>query len=234
MKIQYKYFLLLILSSCSLLLSAQTTIGAKAGVNLGTFSNNGDSSEINADLKRILGLQIGGLAEITINENIAIQTEFLFIQKGFRVSSIDTFTQSQVPVIYKSKTKFVVNYLEVPILLKYKFGDPEEVRMFATVGPTFSYAAGAFNVARVTALGNTDRMRQPAELDDLLYNRFEVSASLGVGFSVPVDPGELFFEARAQFGLTNLNERGGRDKANYNRGFGFTMGYLVNLSEVED
>jgi len=233
MKLQYKFFLLLFLMAHSLMLSAQAEIGVKTGINLGTFTNNGDSSDIDADLKSNLGIQLGVLTEFNINKNVAIQAEFVFIQKGFRVSSIDTF-QAQVPLIYKSKTRFVVNYFEVPVLFKYKFGNPGEIRMFATAGPTFSYARSAFNVIRVTALGDTDRDRQPAELDELAYNRFEIGASIGGGVTIPVNPGGLFFEARFKMGLTNINEFGGKDKANYNRGFGVTIGYLVNLAEVED
>jgi len=214
--------------------SAQkNNLGFKTGLAFGTFGNVDEeeiAGELEGELGNILGVQFGALYEIRISNKFSIQPEVNFRPKGFKFTGteeIDGFD-------FKVKTKFVVNYLDVPILAKYNFGDPKEILIYITAGPSFAYAMNAHQVARLTGLGQTNKERQAADLDELAYNRYEASVSLGTGFEAPMDYGSLFFDARYLLGLTNLNKEGGRENANYNRGFGFTMGYKVSLDQIED
>ena len=218
-----KLLLLTLILVCSISLQAQNRLGFKAGTTTANFRGIDDDGSIEGDLGPILGIQLGVLYEIKINPKFSILPEFLFYQKGFKASG----TSEDGGVAFKFKNKFVVNYLELPVLGKYAFGDLEEVHFFLTAGPSFGYANGAFNVVRIAALGQADRQRQPANLDDLAFQRFEVSLALGAGIDIPMDVGLLFFETRFLYGLTNLNKEGGQDTANQNIGLGTQWFYCV-------
>ncbi len=211
-------------------LQAQAPFGFKVGLNTANFAGVEEDDALEGDLGSIIGYHFGLPIQFNINNNASILTEFLYYKKGFKLSTtteVDNFT-------YKIKSKFVVNYFEIPLFFKYTFGeDIEEPRFYITAGPTFGYAINAHNIARVTGLGQTDRQRQPADLVELKYQRYEVSASLGTGLTIPVDPGNLVLELRYLHGFTNVNKEGGNDEANYNRGFSFSFGYLVSITDIE-
>lgn len=209
---------------------AQNRFGFKTGIGFATFSGV-DTDSLEGDLGSILSIPIGLLYEISINDKLSVQPELLFRQKGFKVVGLFDDNGNT----FKLKSKFVVNYLELPILFKYHLGDdPEEVRFFASAGPSFAFATSAYRIARITGLGQTDRQRQPAEWDQLAYNRFETSLDLGLGIKIPVDAGVLEFDARYLLGLTNVNKEEALNDVNYNRAYSFTMGYKISFSEIKD
>jgi len=224
-----RYILLFILLACFVHTEAQNRMGFKAGSTLARFRGI-DDSMIEGNLRSIIGIQLGVLYDVKVNERVSIIPELNYYQKGFKVNG--TSEANGIP--FNFKNKFVVNYLDFPILVQYRVGDLEEVHLFFTGGPSLGYAVNAFNVARVAALGRADRERQPADLDDLAFNRFEVSLALGLGMNLPLDAGLLFFELRYLHGFTNLNEEGGSDTANHNSGFGLTFGAKVALEEIAD
>ncbi|MCG2431396.1 porin family protein [Aequorivita xiaoshiensis] len=96
-----KKTLLLILLSVFTLVNADAqglTFGAKAGVNLSTFT--GDSF---TGFDTRVGLHIGGLAEIPLTEKFSVQPEVLYSQKGSKFFGSET----------------LLSYIDVPILAKY-------------------------------------------------------------------------------------------------------------------
>src|SRR3954447_4399974 len=96
-------------------------IGAKAGANLGKIDGESFSNEFK------LGYQLGGFAEIDFTKGFGIQPEVLF-------SQTNTTTTTQVTSGLKPGADIHLNYLSVPILLRF---NASKLLTF-NLGPQFS------------------------------------------------------------------------------------------------
>ncbi|MEM9918937.1 MAG: hypothetical protein AAF990_12625, partial [Bacteroidota bacterium] len=67
------------------------------------------------------------------------------------------------------------------------------------------------------------------DLDNLDFNRWEVSGTVGAGMTIDTRGGALFMDARYTHGLTDVNQLPIVDLNAKNRGFGVNIGYLINL-----
>ena len=85
---------------------AQTfSLGPKAGVNVSNYSGG----DINSDAK--VGYHLGGVLNFGFGEIFSIQPEVLFSTQGAKVESLG------------SKKDFKINYLNVPIMLKFRIAN---------------------------------------------------------------------------------------------------------------
>ena len=91
--------------------NAQTVqFGAKAGVNFATIG--GDGTE---EVKSLTGLHVGLVSEIFLGENFSLQPEVLYSTQG--AMNEDTETLDGVTYSYKNELK--LDYINVPIMVKY-------------------------------------------------------------------------------------------------------------------
>ena len=88
--------------------------GVKAGVNLANFN---DDATPTSDAKA--GLNVGGLAHIHITKQFAVQPEAVFSMQGAEFSN---------------GTKVKVNYINVPVLGQYMFGEGFRVQTGPQLG----------------------------------------------------------------------------------------------------
>jgi hypothetical protein len=89
-------------------LFAQTfQIGLKGGVNVSRFVG---TTFNNVDNKALIGFHAGTFLSLLFGDNFAIQPELLFSTQGTRISDATNGNQD-----YK------VNYLNVPLMFKYRF-----------------------------------------------------------------------------------------------------------------
>lgn len=100
----------LIVAAC-LLMSvtsfAQTfQLGIKGGVNISNFT--GGNFE-NLDKKSLVGFHAGGFVSFFFGDNLALQPEVLFSSQGAKLENAG------------DKQNLKVSYINVPVLLKYRF-----------------------------------------------------------------------------------------------------------------
>ena len=150
--------------------------GVKGGVN---FANiNFDSDLVDPDSKT--GYHIGFVAQASLAGTLAIQPELLYSAQG--------------------ADDFDIDYLNVPILLKYKLAN---ILSFEA-GPQFGFVV------------NDD-------FDDTVFdgdiNEFDVSGAVGAG----VEFGEFFAQLRYNFGLTDVSEAFEGKNSN----FQISVGYYI-------
>lgn len=92
--------LLFALSTCAF---AQTfSLGPKVGINVSNYSGG----DINSDAK--VGYHLGGILNFGFGEIFAIQPEVLFSTQGAKVENAG------------SKKDFKINYLNIPVMLKFR------------------------------------------------------------------------------------------------------------------
>lgn len=205
----------------------QNAIGGKIGLNFATFTGDTDDLESDGNDKGFNpGLQIGGVFEIGINDLISIQPELLYIQKGVRLKSSEDFFGNPV----ESEASLVFNYLELPLLVKIKLGNPESTNFFINVGPSFGYTLSGKSKSKISFDGETETNEEDFEFEENdEFNRFDISATLGAGVNIPLGPGKLFVEARYLLGFSNLIDSDFNDDKLKNGGIGLGVGYMVPL-----
>ncbi len=206
--------------------TAWSQIGIKAGINVASLSQDPDEANYE-DYKAvsILGFQGGLTFELPIAGPLAIQPEFLFIQKGGKSEYIINESNKLINTV-------TYNYVEVPVLLKLKLGatDGEGMGFYILGGPFAGYALGGKSKQELTVLGQTTVSEQDIDYkdEDFEEKRLDWGASFGAGLHF----GKLFVDARYNLGVNNLLD----DDANNNndnkpylrtRGIGLTVGLVL-------
>ncbi|MEP7277133.1 MAG: porin family protein [Bacteroidota bacterium] len=82
-------------------------LGVKAGANFSNFTGNSNVNDLKANT--LVGFHAGGLVSLFVGHNFAIQPEVLFSTQGAKV---DDGT---------SKKDYKLTYINVPVMLKYRF-----------------------------------------------------------------------------------------------------------------
>lgn len=197
-------------------LNAQIGLGIRGGVSFANAElRENINGSWNSDYKDFVPrTSVGLIGEFGITDMFAVQPEVNFIQKGYK-----TTVQNEITHDYK----VLLNYVEVPVLFKGKFGT-EMLKLNVVLGPTFGYA---FN-------GKTDHNGTKTDINfsNDQIKQYDYGVTVGLGVSVKAGPGDIFLDGRANIGLNNLNDAANAD--NYvwnNRGFNVGIGYIFHLVE---
>lgn len=172
--------------------SVPSKLIAKAGISISKMSYSFDMGTSNK-----LGFTIGVGYESELFKNVFIQPELNFIQKGAKwgFDEGDNHTMT-------------INFLETPILFKYKFGIGK-LKFNLMAGPSFSYGLGGNYKAEFNGtLDKLDLQFKPYHESDnynekysFIDRRIEMGATVGIGV-------ELFeivmIDVRYNYGFTEL------------------------------
>lgn len=101
-----KLFVIPLLALSTVVFGQKFQLGLKAGANLSNFTG---ASFNNVDKKAIFGFHGGGFLSLMFGDNFAIQPEAVFSSQGARLEMAGT------------EENFKVSYLNVPVMLKYRF-----------------------------------------------------------------------------------------------------------------
>lgn len=178
---------LLTLSSC-----VCHNLGLKTGVNVATL--NGDDTD---DLDSRTGMFFGGFAELCITDEIAIQPEILYSQQGTKFSSEGY------------DVKFKLDYLNVPVMAKFKLSEEFMVEAGPQVGVLLS--------AKEEFESSMDSFEDDAKED---YKNIDFGANVGVAYQFE---NGLNLGARYNFGLSKVDENPDENKKN--GVFQFSVGF---------
>lgn len=147
--------------------------GIRLGMNMATLT--GDAP----DLGTKIGLNFGGTVGLRLSDTTPI-----FLESGLY------YTGSGAS---KDKTTISLNYLEVPILIKYGVQVSDDIALLPFVGPTFRY--GLFGGKwKTSGAGKTD------SFGDGKFKRADMGIKLGCG----AEYNKLYLELGYQFGITNI------------------------------
>lgn len=160
--------------------TAQIQFGVKAGANFSTLTG----SDVSGASTKV-GFQGGVLVAVPVAAGFCVQPEVNYSMQGAKGSSSgESFTLSQ-------------NYLNVPVLFKYK----HESGLFAETGPQIGFLMSA----KVSAGGSNADVKSD-------YKSTDFGWAFGVGYLVKsVNAG---IDARYNLGLTNLEANSGNTGSN--------------------
>ena len=163
--------------------------GIRLGMNIANLT--GDAPDLGAKV----GLNFGG----TIGARLSDSTP-IFLESGLYYSGSGAS---------KDKTTISLNYLELPILIKYGVQVSDDIALLPFIGPTFRY--GIFGGKwKTSGLGKVDSFH------DGRFKRFDMGIKLGCG----AEYNKLYLEAGYQFGITNIADwsLGNNDDASAHNG----------------
>jgi hypothetical protein len=150
--------------------------GIKAGVNLANFN---DEAAPNFDTK--VGFNVGGLAHIHLTRQFAVQPELVFSAQG-----------SEAP----NGTKYKLNYINVPVLGQFMFGDGFRVQ----TGP------------QLGILTSSEVKANDVEIDvDDAYKKTDFAWSFGAGY---LSKTGLGVDARYNLGISDVSKTEATDLKN--------------------
>jgi len=193
--------------------TAQDYIGFRAGANFANISISGDDG-FSLTPDRILGLNATFFAEFNLGENISVQPEVAFIQKGYRFK-IDFFGDEE-------DTSVRVNYIDIPILFKYSFGG-ESIGGHIGLGPHFGYAmSGTIN-------DHVEDEKMDLDFDDAEFNRLDYGIAIGTGIKLPAGSGHFVADLRYLLGIANLVDSEFDESTARNRGINLSVGYAFSI-----
>lgn len=209
---------------------AQVSLGLKAGVNFANITIP-EIGIINIpDAQANKSFTVGAVAEFGVANGFAIQTEANYTQKGFIINEGIPLELANIPLPVGVKVTTDLNYIEVPVLAKYNFGN-DKVGGYVTAGPTMSYASGGRFRTAANFIIDFNVIDQKFDFDNLNISKFDIGASIGAGGTVNLGATKLFLDARYTHGFNKLDNIPVIDLDFRNKNFALTTGFLIPLNK---
>ncbi|MFO7653535.1 MAG: porin family protein [Candidatus Krumholzibacteriia bacterium] len=207
--------------------AARDRVGFFGGVNIANMGGDMDrlGDEITADLeaeiggdwsasrKADVGFGAGAYYYLARSTNFGLQLEVQYVQRGtkfgLRVMGLDF------------EAAFRTAYVEVPLLLRYTPGEPEDQIFFMTIGPVIGFRVGAD--LELSGQG----MSESTDVGDDFAST-TVGALVGVGLAHDLTASMSFLlQARYYQGLTDALDTEGYSSRS--RDYGFFAGLEFGL-----
>ena len=153
----------------------QSTVyyGIRLGMNISNLT--GDAP----DLGSKVGLNLGGTVGLRLSDTTPV-----FLESGLYFTSFGAS---------KDKNSITLNYLELPILIKYGVQVNDDIALLPFIGPTFRY--GIFGGDwKTSGAGKT------SSFGDGKFKRADMGIKLGCG----AEYNKLYLELGYQFGISNI------------------------------
>lgn len=209
---------------------AQVSFGFKSGVNFGTAHTTDLLDKVTPNFHYSPGWNVGAVTEISFGRYFAVQPEINWVQKGFAWNESTGIPIGQIEIPIGATATFRTNYVEVPLLAKLKLGN-DRVQAYVVAGPAFGYALNGKIITRPHLFFDFNPIRTNLNLDNLNYERFEVSATGGLGVQFNLNGVKLFADARYTRGFTDLYNFPVVNEKIQNRGVALSAGLLFDLAQ---
>ena len=148
--------------------------GIRLGMTVATLTG-----DVVDDLGSKVGLNFGGTVGLRLSDSTP-----LFLESGLYYTGCGA---------KKKKNSVSMNYLELPLLIKYGIQATDDIAVLPFIGPTFRY--GLFGgKTMISGVGKYDTF------GDGKYKRADMGIKLGCG----AEYNKLYVELGYQFGITNI------------------------------
>ena len=175
------------------------------------------------------GLILGGMVEISFEENLSLHIEPKYIQRGTKFQHITTTTANATPNGFTDAT-FKTDYFELPVLLKLT-STSVDMKPFGFVGPALSFITRA----RIDAPGTNILNRPNSGSLDISQDTHstDILLEIGGGIELPINPTTaLIFDLRYSHGMIDIYENPALPSAKSN-GITLLAGLFFDLFPYE-
>lgn len=220
---------------------AQFRYGFELGGAYNKMSDDKNVWGATARTKGTFGGTIGVIGDYGLTEHVYVQPGVFFTMKSNKETAatslnlnipVSTFNLSaNGSVSMEQNSKF--NYVEVPINILYKWGQPGGGRFYIGLTPYVAYGIGgkqtvtqdiSAGVTLVTAFDSSIRNTTTRSFADDSFGHKALDYGFKICEGYEFSSG-FFFRAEFGLGLTNLSNY--PDAKCHNMGFGLQLGYLV-------
>ncbi|HRG21127.1 MAG TPA: porin family protein [Saprospiraceae bacterium] len=194
----------------ALFTTANAQIGVRIGANLANASVSGDDE---GEFKMRPGFSAGLFYQIQ-SGSLTIQPEINFAQQGTKFSF--DFLGSKV------ESTFTMNYIQVPILVKYGFGDMEKLNFFVEAGPYLGMGIGKAKAETCVDGGDCETEETEYGSDEEQIKNPDFGAQFGAGVNINKN---ISVDVRYVLGLSNLVNNATDDESWKNNAINIGVGY---------
>jgi hypothetical protein len=207
-------------------------LGIKGGANLSTFLGGGGSSVSKGYVFR-LAPNAGFFANFRVNDRLSIQPEIMYSSQGAARNGYQAFATSgylkqyylqQYNAVAPSHmyatydTKLKLNYLSIPLLIKYgwDFHESSPLRLYVSGGPFISVLMRAHQVSTgYSKVYVDDNMQQPLTVTTGFNSDANIKGDIhkvnygiqcSVGLSYKVNKNNFFVEGGSNYGFRNIQK----------------------------
>jgi opacity protein-like surface antigen len=172
-----KTYLLALAAIAGFAVHAQNVdFGLKGGLNLASWTNNSNG----AGYQNRLAYHVGGLAQINVSPQIAVQPEVVYSSQGTKYT------------LGTSEHSLGLNYINIPVMLKARIGSG----VYAEAGPQIGF---------LTSVSDKVNSTETNFFTTQDFKNTDVALGFGLGFQGSSGIG---VDARYNLGLTNINNAG--------------------------
>lgn len=164
--------------------------GIKVGLSAYSFGGE-DSDAIFSDwaTNSRLGLAVGGFVTFALGPNFSLQPELLYVMKGVGYER------------EADRWKFNLNYIDLPVLLKYRFATTGSARPNLFAGPVVSAALSA----KIVSYVGPDWEPQEADISYGVRD-LDFGLAIGGGLDFAMSGGTLTVDVRYVLPLTRWSD----------------------------
>jgi hypothetical protein len=166
-------------------------------VNFARVSNLEEEDEFDFGTKT--GLIIGCFYRFDLGASFSIQPEAYFSMKGTKAAG----EESAFGVLYSYDFRLKLNYLEIPILLKYKFPANGKLKPSLFAGPYLGFNNSAKAFARVESESMGIEETEEEDISDDVKNT-EFGITVGASLDYDIGHSSIIIDVRYSFGLTGI------------------------------
>jgi opacity protein-like surface antigen len=174
--------------------------GFRAGINIANAALDPDFSQNSPQTTHSskLGAVVGGALEYQFDPMVAVGFEMQYAQRGVIVDYVDFRGGGPATGTIR------LDYLEFPVLLKLKLGDPP-FRGILFAGPNFGFnlvAQGTYKYSDTSEGGSNFT----ADMDDY-FQRADIGIDFGAGLEYNLNPSVFIIgDVRYTYGLTDATQ----------------------------
>lgn len=232
-------------------------LGFKGGISLPKLSGGSDN-ELSRDYESRIAPNAGVFLEVGVTRKVSFQAEVNFAGNGGKRKGIQPITGS-VPglpmlpegVYYYAdfENEAILNYLETPVLVKYRFNPESKTRVYVNGGAFYGRLLSAKTKTKGSSTiyldrnGTTPILLPPAGLPlppisfdadtDIKndVNKNNIGLTGGGGIEFPKGKNYFFIDARVSYGLRNIQIDSVRNGNSHSGGLIFSVGYAFRLKK---
>jgi len=189
-KIKFVYTAVLFLSSI-VISHAQIHLGLTTGYhNAGTKVSSGISDAILPEFKNIATPTIGLTAEIGLDDRLSVVSGLHLKQKGFNTYAGTDFDLLGLNIPVGVRVENRLNYIEVPLHLKYSYGNTK-YKAFLAAGPSVSIGRNGSIQAFASSFIDIELADRAIDFSDAMYKRTNVNGDITLGGEMAYGIGKL-------------------------------------------
>lgn len=199
------------------------TLGVLGGINIPKLSSS-DNNELSRDYTSRTGEAFGLTASYIISPKLSIRGDLLYSSEGGKRDGFQAIPASDfIPLapegtyVYATfKNESILNYLEVPVMVKYSIPVCPSSKIYVNMGAYVGFLLNATQKTRGTSDLYLDRTQTILAAMDIPFDaNTDVKSDIcnvnfgltgGIGYSRKFSFGTIFLDIRGAYGLTVIQK----------------------------